>query len=245
MKQGLLHDLLTRGIDENGKLRDPQTHPEQFKESQLGKIPRQWRLRSFGELISSSAFGPRFPASAYSETGKIATLRTTDIDEEGNINFDTMPLANLARDNFLPHLLGDGDLLITRSGTCGVAAVFSAYDRDVLPGAFLIRFRLVQDINPQYARQYFNAKTGKRILLRESEGGVQKNLRGSTMCKIQIPVPSRGEQEGILRILRIHDVRIQTEQRYLKKLKLQKNGLMHDLLTGKVRVRVPEEQARC
>jgi len=65
------------------------------------------------------------------------------------------------------------------------------------------------------------------------------------MCKIQIPVPSRGEQEGILRILRIHDVRIQTEQRYLKKLKLQKNGLMHDLLTGKVRVRVPEEQARC
>ncbi len=40
MKQGLLHDLLTRGIDDNGELRDPERHPEQFKDSPLGRIPR-------------------------------------------------------------------------------------------------------------------------------------------------------------------------------------------------------------
>ena len=40
MKQGLLHDLLTRGIDEHGELRDPERHPEQFKDSPLGRIPR-------------------------------------------------------------------------------------------------------------------------------------------------------------------------------------------------------------
>jgi hypothetical protein len=36
IKQGLLHDLLTRGLDENGKLRNPKAHPEQFKDSPLG-----------------------------------------------------------------------------------------------------------------------------------------------------------------------------------------------------------------
>lgn len=28
MKRGLLHDLLTRGLDDNGELRDPERHPE-------------------------------------------------------------------------------------------------------------------------------------------------------------------------------------------------------------------------
>ena len=41
MKQGLLHDLLTRGIDDNGELRAPDQHPEQFKDSPLGRIPRE------------------------------------------------------------------------------------------------------------------------------------------------------------------------------------------------------------
>jgi type I restriction enzyme S subunit len=42
IKQGLLHDLFTRGIDENGELRDPERHPEQFKDSLLGRIPKVW-----------------------------------------------------------------------------------------------------------------------------------------------------------------------------------------------------------
>ena len=44
VKQGLLHDLLTRGVDENGELRDPERHPEQFKDSELGRIPVNWKV---------------------------------------------------------------------------------------------------------------------------------------------------------------------------------------------------------
>lgn len=50
MQQGLTHDLLTRGIDENGELRDPERHPEQFKDSLLGRIPREWESQSLGSL---------------------------------------------------------------------------------------------------------------------------------------------------------------------------------------------------
>ena len=45
IKQGLLHDLLTRGIDENGELRDPERHPEQFKDSPLGRFRRSGMVR--------------------------------------------------------------------------------------------------------------------------------------------------------------------------------------------------------
>ena len=42
VRAGMLHDLLSYGLDEHGQLRDPIAHPEQFKDSPLGLIPREW-----------------------------------------------------------------------------------------------------------------------------------------------------------------------------------------------------------
>jgi restriction endonuclease S subunit len=52
MKAGLLHDLLTRGLDENGELRDAIAHPEQFKDSPLGQIPQEWKFCKFGDQVT-------------------------------------------------------------------------------------------------------------------------------------------------------------------------------------------------
>ncbi len=57
VKQGLLHDLLTRGIDENGQVRDPVRDPEQFEDSPLGQIPRGWRVERFGDIADSTTLG--------------------------------------------------------------------------------------------------------------------------------------------------------------------------------------------
>src|SRR5690606_28997388 len=52
VKQGLLHDLLTRGIDANGELRPPQSEaPQLYKESPLGWIPRGWEVVEVGEVL--------------------------------------------------------------------------------------------------------------------------------------------------------------------------------------------------
>ena len=52
IKAGLLHDLLIRGLDENGELRDPVAHPEQFKDSELGRLPREWRIQRLIDRVS-------------------------------------------------------------------------------------------------------------------------------------------------------------------------------------------------
>ncbi|WP_293449171.1 restriction endonuclease subunit S, partial [Persephonella sp.] len=48
IKQGLMQDLLTKGIDENGNIRNPKTH--KFKNSPLGKIPEEWEVVRLGEV---------------------------------------------------------------------------------------------------------------------------------------------------------------------------------------------------
>lgn len=49
IKTGLTHDLLTRGLDADGRLRAPTTH--HFKDSQLGPIPNEW---SIGHLLDAT-----------------------------------------------------------------------------------------------------------------------------------------------------------------------------------------------
>jgi type I restriction enzyme S subunit len=51
-----------------------------------------------------------------------------------------------------------------------------------------------------------------------------------------IPLPDPTEQDRIASVYEAIEARIRAEEAYRDKLKLQKQGLMHDLLTGKVRV---------
>jgi type I restriction enzyme S subunit len=58
---------------------------------------------------------------------------------------------------------------------------------------------------------------------------------------LKIPIPSLSEQNRIAEILAVFDERLEKEEAYLNKILQIKKGLMQDLLTGRVRVKVPEE----
>lgn len=235
IKTGLMQDLLTKGIDEKGNIRREETH--EFKDSPLGRIPVEWEVETFGSRVKESAFGPRFPSTAYSENGNFVLLRTTDVDIQGNILYENMPFVKLSNSEFDKHILKKGDLLITRSGTCGITSVFSNFDSPTIPGAFLIRFRLDQEIvYPEYVQIYFNWHGGRKHLLYLAEGGVQKNLKGSTINQMFFAFPDFNEQQRIIKKIDLIQTRIFSTIKNLEKLKYIKTALMQDLLTGKVRV---------
>jgi len=236
IKAGLMQDLLTKGIDKHGVIRSETTH--QFKDSPLGRIPVEWKVKCFSYGVVSSAFGPRFPATAYSEQGNIALLRTTDLDIEGNISYSTMPLALLDESTFESHILQKSDFLLTRSGTCGVPSVFEGFHLPVIPGAFLIRFRLDSGIvAPEYLRAYFNWEIGHKRLVGMAEGGVQKNIRGSSVLRMLFAFPGLKEQKNVVEVFSSQQSNLTKDLDRLAKLHKLKAGLMHDLLTGTVRVK--------
>jgi type I restriction enzyme S subunit len=235
IKTGLMQDLLTRGIDEHGNFRSESTH--KFKDSPLGRIPAEWEVAPFESRLISSAFGPRFPSTAYSESGNFALLRTTDLDAFGNIAYDQMPRAALDEMAFGHHRLEQDDLLISRSGTIGVSSVFDAHNLPVIPGAFMIRFRMDRRLaSPSYWRFYFNWQVGRHRLEMRAEGGVQKNLRGSDVRNMLIAFPSVEEQNNVYDIFRRIDSNTRSSKYLLGNMNLLKVGLMQDLLTGKKRV---------
>ena len=64
IKTGLMQDLLTRGIDENGNIRSEATH--EFKDSAIGRIPVEWEVKGLREisLIIDPNPSHRYPPSS-------------------------------------------------------------------------------------------------------------------------------------------------------------------------------------
>lgn len=73
----------------------------------------------------------------------------------------------------------------------------------------------------------------KKIGLAEAQVDINYGIVRETI----ICIPPKSEQKRIFNIINIYNSRIHKEEAYLNKLQLQKQGLMQDLLTGKVRVK--------
>jgi type I restriction enzyme S subunit len=200
---------------------------------------QHWKEVEFGELVTHSAFGPRFSGEAYDEDGNVATLRTTDLDNNGRISYETMPRARLNEDAFSNRLLQDGDLVITRSGTCGIAAVFHSCALPVLPGAFLIRFRLNQTADSGFFRYYFNSPVGRANILSVVRGAVQQNLNITNVELLRVPLPPREQQESITSILSAYDAQMENNRRRMGLLEKAARLLYEEWF---VRLRFPGQE---
>jgi type I restriction enzyme S subunit len=74
-------------------------------------------------------------------------------------------------------------------------------------------------------------------------GTTNPHLNVGDVRSFLLPVPPLQEQAQIAAILDVHNDRIHTEEVYRDKIVLQKKGLMHDLLTGKVRVNIANKSS--
>ena len=169
--------------------------------SPIGAIPANWQFALIGELTKSSAFGPRFPGSKYSSTGNVKTIRTTDFDHSGGINFEEIPEANVPEDTAESHKLRDGDFLLSRSGEyAGLTAIFSdpLDGKTYIPAAFLIRYRFDEVLDPQYLHALCCSDFGERNVMPLATGSAQPNISGTRFSGLHIPVPPAGEQKAIV-----------------------------------------------
>lgn len=204
-----------------------------------------WKEITFGEIVEHSAFGPRFSADAYSDSGNIFTLRTTDISQDGRIEYRSMPRAQLDERKFSKHFLSPGDLVISRSGRIGTTAVFDGSSEPVLPGAFLIRFRLRKAANPRFFRYWFNSNLGQQGLRSIARGAAQQNISATNVLGLTVPLPDLPAQERVVSLLSAYDDLIENNRRRIQLLEqaarlLYKEWFVHLRFPGHEHVSVVE-----
>ena len=243
MKQGLLQELLTRGIDENGELRDPERHPEQFKNSPLGRIPKDWRPKQLGEVASIIDPNPshRYP----NEVAEGVPIASTE-NFVGEDDFD------LSSATLVPWLVfwqqqnkcgyTDQDVIFARKGRIGFARRYGSDNKVFSHTVVVMKPRGGTDSSFLLwlvrSRLFFSG-IRKRM---NSNSGVP-TLGVDFLGKVPVPQPSLAEQKRIAMALDGLQLKLTAESLELNKLQLLKNGLMDDLLTGRVRVTVEREVA--
>ncbi|MCZ8225014.1 MAG: restriction endonuclease subunit S [Microcystis sp. LE19-84.1B] len=234
IKTGLMQDLLTKGIDENGNIRSEETHD--FKDSPLGRIPVEWEVKNIGETLEDITYGLTVRPK-YVEEG----IPLISAKECGNGSIDYESCNKIMQQDFkrlrersLPKY---GDVLITKTGTLGRVARINQSDpySAITQNVALLRPN-IKIIRPEFLEIILNSEK----IQKDIKDGVTvlsiPDLQLGVLAKFEFPIPSLNEQDKLIRQIEKFDADTLLNKKYLSKIKLLKTGLMQDLLTGKVRV---------
>ena len=237
IKQGLMQDLLTRGIvesDELGvrsyELRDEKKH--RFKDSPLGRIPEEWEVVELGEVVESFAGGTPNRENKEFFSGSIKWLKSGEINRK--YIYDTEEKITMKGFKFSSTKWIERNTVVIALYGATAGQVGIVKDKMTMNQAVLALNTFKNKLNYEYIYYYLSAYVPK--ILSQLQGSGQPNLSKKIIDTIQIPLPPLPEQHRIASILSQIDEAIEKEQKYKEKLERIKKGLMEDLLTGKVRV---------
>lgn len=245
IKQGMLYDLFTRGIDvKTGKLRPKQEDAsELYKESNLGWIPREWDVKIFGKEVDL-IHGHQFRDYDFVETG-LPVAKIGQVKPE-NLDLSNCSFVKLGREEeFKNEIICNGDVLMALTGaTLGKACLVSGLSGIVLQNYRVGRFEPVvkeNDIDKSFLYYLLIAGEFLQQIFSKVNSGAQGNVGKTDFEKATFKKPPFNEQKIIAERFNSIDKKLNKEQTYLQKLQQLKSGLMADLLSGKKLVSVPNE----
>ena len=244
VKQGLLHDLLTRGVDANGELRPSyEQAPELYKDSPLGWVPKDWEIVTLGQIASRSSgilqtgpFGSQLHAHEYVADGVPVVMPQAMIDGRLSVQqiarITTRKAVALSRHRVIPN-----DIVFSRRGDLSRCVAIEDEHTGWLCGTGCLLARLPKkEINGFWLALVYQQPGVQSQVLGRAVGSTMANLNTAILAELTIARPIVDEQNEITLRLKATTLRMNQELADLAKLRQQKIGLMDDLLTGRVRV---------
>ncbi|MBC3494439.1 restriction endonuclease subunit S [Pseudomonas sp. SWRI100] len=237
VKHGLLHDLLSRGINVHGQLRPPQSEaPQLYKESPLGWIPKEWEVKP-AESVCEAVIDCKNRTPPIVESGH-PVVRTPNV-RDGRFVFTELVFTDEASYKIWTQRgrPRPGDVLITREAPVGEVCLVPADMQEACLGQRMMMYQP----DPSLLRSDFMlialmSQPVQRVLIDKAGGSTVGHVRVGDIRLLAVPVPPLTEQVKIVDQYQAAVERLSAEESTLVKLRYSKVGLMNDLLTGYVRV---------
>ncbi|MGB0409405.1 MAG: restriction endonuclease subunit S [Opitutales bacterium] len=209
-KKGLMQQLLT------GQTRFPQFAGTPWREVRLGDIfkERKEAKRDDLELLAV--------------TGNGGVVKRDGLNRKDTSSEDKSKYKRVC----------PGDIAYNTMRMWQGVSGLSKFEGIVSPAYTIVTPSNVMD--PTFSAYFFKLPETVSLFRRYSQGLVNDtlNLKYPNFKVIKVTIPERDEQEAIGQALAACDDEITLQQNKLEQLKQQKKGLMQQLLTGKVRVKV-------
>lgn len=237
LKKGLMQQLLS------GKFNVLENRPytnEELKDSPLGKISKEWEIVKFNDILidDKKALGYGILQPGEGVDDGVPMLRTVDLTDRGRADTTILKVPKNISDTSLNTILEGNEVLISVMGTLGRAIVVPKEWKGWNVNRALAVVRVNEKIDRYFLFHIFQSPYFKLLIDRESLGSAQMRINLNNLRKFAILLPKIEEQQKITNMLSVVNIKI--EQLYTKKahyIQLKK-GLMQQLLTGKIRVKV-------
>lgn len=238
VKQGLLHDLLTRGIDANGELRPPQIEaPHLYKSSPLGWIPMEWDTPTLALACSLIRDGTHLPPVRVEEGPLLLSVRNMQGGQFVLTDQDTRVSDTFYRQMHKSWEVQKGDVLLAIVGaTIGKTAMVGDMPKFTLQRSVAVLRGRPDQLRNEFLHLYLGSPEFQASLWAQVNQTAQPGIYLDQLGNIALRAPPPTEQEEVQLRMQAAQRRIDKESDTLLKLRKQKSGLMDDLLTGRVRV---------
>jgi len=210
---------------------------------QLLTPKEDWEVASLSDLTKVFTKQTGFDYTAYIKPVLVQTKFDYVIPFIQNKDFNNKWI-NLNTDYYIPIqiakkfpriLLDEKSLLISISGAIGNIGVYDNEQLAFIGGAVaILKFKDVKSID--WVMYYLKSDQGQNKLFGNVKAGSHQNLILDDLRKIQIPFPIVDEQIRIANILSDMDKEIDAIEHKLQKAQQIKQGMMQQLLSGKIRL---------
>ncbi|EPT2692032.1 restriction endonuclease subunit S [Vibrio vulnificus] len=238
IKQGMMADLFSRGIDPETKALRPtfEEAPELYHKTPLGMLPKGWGVVPASTICERVIDCKNRTPPEHNEG--FAVIKTSNI-KNGELIADSLTFT----DEHSYHIWTArgvpqaGDVVITREAPVGESFLIT----DEMPSMCLGQRTMLYRPDPEAIQpmfMYFATRSPRfmKKLIDMAGGSTVGHVRVGDIKDMVFPKPNLSEQELISQACLAISDKLRTEKEFLEKLISQKSGLMQDLLTGKVPV---------
>lgn len=193
------------------------------------------KIKDIAKIVNGYAF----QSTDYSDDGKYEVVTISNVQKNKFLIEKTNKINKIPNNFSKDQLINKDDILISMTGNVGRVC------RSTKDGLLLNQRvgKIIPNENivlPAYF--FFNLNMTKFIKRMEflSQGGAQSNLSTRDIYDFEVHLPSIDIQIKITEFISKYDSLISLLEEELKYLKIQKKGLMQNLLTGLIRVNTNE-----
>lgn len=119
----------------------------------------------------------------------------------------------------------------------GSWAMLNNFDVGVISPMYVV-FEVNKSMNANFLAYWMQSGDGQQRINLQAQGSVRDTVAFDALASIKILLPKVEEQQAIINVLNTADRELELLRSQLEALREQKKGLMQQLLTGKVRVKI-------
>ncbi|MGL6416700.1 restriction endonuclease subunit S [Aeromonas allosaccharophila] len=223
----------------------PDGIPKGYKTSELGQIPKDWEVLAIDDCATKVGSGktPNGGASVYIDAGR-PFVRSQNIGWGKLILDDVAYISDDIHNTFSGSEIKEGDVLLNITGaSIGRCAITEGYivGGNVNQHVCIIRLNSVL-LNARLLVELINSRNGQKQIDSYQAGGNREGLNFQQVRQLKFAVSNSSvEQTAIATILSDMDNELTALEQKLAKARDLKQGMMQQLLTGRIRLPLPKE----